>query len=220
MQLLPLKRCPLSLPCFPPFPPDSSGFCCYFMDPRINPIVRGELLCAKKWECVNTHTHTVQDAKSVSCVSLSVWATLLLGTMHHSAPPARTCVRVCVCVDRGTGGCWEHGRNTTGSRPLAARGEGERGRKGGTEGVDEVSKDSCIAELYLLQSTIWTVSALHFTESPQVKQLHSRQNKMDVDWLSSFSVCLMDFVESTCICKPAKNKCSVSLATLTVTVWV
>ncbi len=37
------------------------------------------------------------------------------------------------------------------------------------EGVDEVSKDSCIAELYLLQSTIWTVSVLHFNKSTEVK---------------------------------------------------
>lgn len=62
--------------------------------------------------------------------------------------------------------------------PLAARlwQPGERGREEGREaareegeGVDEVSKDSCIAELYLLQSKIWTVSALHFNKSTEVK---------------------------------------------------
>lgn len=63
--------------------------------------------------------------------------------------------------------CGENRENhRSGSLPLAAAGEGEMreegrdGRREAGEGVDEVSKDSCIAELYLLQNTIWTVSAL------------------------------------------------------------
>lgn len=43
----------------------------------------------------------------------------------------------------------------------AAREEGDA--------ADEVSKDSCIAELYFLQNTIWAPSTLHFNKSSEVK---------------------------------------------------
>lgn len=123
------------------------------------------------WSCSvprNGGTHTgilrgivemLQDAKPL-CEFECVRTTLLLGTLHHSTHPACACARVCVCVDRGTSGCWVQGRHNW-QLAFGRQGrerERERGRKGVREegeGVDEVSKDSCIAELYLLQSTIW-----------------------------------------------------------------
>lgn len=71
----------------------------------------------------------------------------LCASLHLSRIHARMCLYVVVKADRTTtlASClWQP----------------PEGGGGAGEGVDEVSKDSCIAELYLLQSTIWTVSAL------------------------------------------------------------
>lgn len=90
------------------------------------------------------------------------------------------------------------GRTTAGRLPLAGRGEREEGREGAREEgerVDEVSKDSWMAELYLFYSTIWTVSVLHFNKSIEVKCFESTEKKTHVDsWncLGAASLSLLD----------------------------
>lgn len=97
-----------------------------------------------------------------------------LGTVHRFTSPTHAHVYVCAFVLTVAPAAAESRAET----PLEARlwQPGARGREEGREaareegeGVDEVSKDSCIAELYLLQSKIWTVSVLRFNKSTEVK---------------------------------------------------
>lgn len=109
----------------------------------------------------------------------------------HSASYSSPCIHICMCVFILTVVPVVAENRQNHRSPLAARlwqaFEKEEGREGTTEegeGVDEVSKDSCITQLYLLQNTIWTVSPLHFNKSTEVKCLNSGENKTDVDLLN------------------------------------
>lgn len=140
------------------------AFVAFLWTRRINPTARGELPRAKKWNYVNTHCRTPE---SVSCVSLIIWATLRLGTAYIPiSSRAHVYACVCVCVDSGTGRQKHNWQLAFGSQ----RREGER-KEGRHPGVEEVSDDSCIAEIYLTHRTIWTVSVLHHTKPTQVKSL-------------------------------------------------
>lgn len=147
------------------------------MGPWINLLGKRWVALCQRTGGAHKHTEMLRGIveENVAGRQASVWVWVCVQPCSLALCTTPLCLHThCVCL------CWRWyrwllrtGRTTTGSSPLAARGEskdrrGERAREEG-EGVDEVSKDSCIVELYLLHSTIWTVSTLHFNKSSEVK---------------------------------------------------
>ena len=97
-----------------------------------------------RWECScsvprngGKHTHTeilrgilemLQDAKPL-WAWVCVQPCSLAPCNSSTTPYTHMCMRVCVSVDHGAGGCCEQGRNAAGSSPLAEREGRQRRRK-------------------------------------------------------------------------------------------
>ena len=148
-----------------------------------------------RWECScsvprnggkHTHWDIKRDFRNAAgrqaSVSLSVRAALLLGTVQFLHYPLHAHVYACVCF------CWPRCRwlLRTGQKrrwQLAFGREGREAAKEEGEGVDEVSKDSCIAELYLLQSTI-----LHCTSINPLRLKSSTLERIRWMWTGFLSL--------------------------------
>lgn len=187
-------------------------FFCHLMPSWINPWGESVAALCQGMEA-NTHTEILRGILEMLQDAKPLWAWVcvqpcsLAPCNSSTTPYTHMCMRVCVSVDHGAGGCCEQGRNAAGSSPLAER-EGRQRREGRWGSWWGFKGFLHSWALFVTEHN----PALHFNKSTEVKKLHSGENKMDVDWLS-FSLCLMGSVD---LCPhvsarlPTVLKCSVS----------